>query len=246
MRPDNELAAGLAHTVDVWLLDPERVGATADLDDGAALLSTAERDHAARLLLPEVRRTYVLTRALVRRTLSRYVPVNPSAWTFARSAYGRPEIEGPAGAPALYFSVSHTTGLIGCAVARAREVGLDLEDTAPRSLDPLRVAARFLSRPERDALRGLSAEAATRQFFALWTLKEAYAKARGLGLSLPPERFTVALDGSGHARLVADEVFAEDRAAWQLTPLQPTARHVGALALRRGPAPDLGVSVAWV
>ena len=92
----------------------------------------------------------------------------------------------------LRFSLSHSRGLALYAVARGLEVGCDLEFRDPR-LACGRVAERFFSPPELHALRSLPAERWAEGFFNGWTRKEAYVKARGLGLSLPLDSFAVTL-----------------------------------------------------
>ena len=82
----------------------------------------------ARLVFDRDRRAFLMTRALVRTTLSRYAPVAPADWRFITNAHGRPEIlDRPAGVPDLRFNISHTDGLIACAVTIGREVGVDVE-----------------------------------------------------------------------------------------------------------------------
>jgi 4'-phosphopantetheinyl transferase len=125
---------------------------------------------------------YLLTRALVRRVLSAYAPTAPSAWRFRNGPHGRPEIDPPS---RLSFNLSTCDGLVACLVGLDRQVGLDVEP-ADRGAEVLELAARVLAPSERRALDALAtAEARHDLALTLWTLKEAYLKARGLGLSMP-------------------------------------------------------------
>ncbi len=93
------------------------------------------------------RRAFLLTRALVRTTLSRYAAVGPADWTFVANVHGRPEIlDRPAGVPDLRFNMSHTDGLIACAVTIGREVGVDVEHIDRRLTHD--VAGRFFAPAE--------------------------------------------------------------------------------------------------
>jgi 4'-phosphopantetheinyl transferase len=194
------------------------------------LLTREEAARYARFLVEEPRRQYLVTRALVRTVLSRYVAIPPEAWTFVRNEHGRPEVGGPPGAERLRFSLSNTRGLVVCAVARTCEVGVDVEDLESR-VNPQAIARQFLSPVERSALESLPIEEQRRRFFEYWTLKEAYLKARGLGLSLPLDQFSFHLGEGGLIRISFDSGLDDDPRAWQFTLLAPTARHLLAVAI---------------
>jgi 4'-phosphopantetheinyl transferase len=147
-----------------------------------ALLQTDERERAARFKFDTDRRIYVGAHALVRRALSQHAPVEPAAWRFSGKEGERPEVAEPARSPRLRFSLSHTRTVAACAVVPEVDVGLDVEDFARDA--PLEVADRFAP-SERAALAALGAGPREELFFVFWTLKEAYIKARGLGLAIP-------------------------------------------------------------
>jgi 4'-phosphopantetheinyl transferase len=101
--------------------------------------------------------------------------------------------------PALDFNLSHTTGLVACALARQAVVGVDVEH-ASRRVDLDGVGRRVFSAGEQATLAALPVEAQADRFFEYWTLKEAYMKARGLGFALPPASFELAaLPAAGYA-----------------------------------------------
>jgi len=146
------------------------------------ILSRQEIDSCSAYHREEDRRRALVSRALLRETLSRYAPVRPEAWAFAPGAHGKPAISNPAGLR-LRFNLSHTGKLVACALTLDDEIGVDLEDTT-RELDPFEIAERVFSREEIAAFRALAPESQRRRFFESWTLKEAYLKARGLGFEL--------------------------------------------------------------
>ena len=169
------------------------------------------------------------SRALQRRALSSCTDIAPDAWRFVADNNGRPRIAAPAGAPPLCFSVANTRGLVACAVSLARDVGLDVETW--RDDVPALLVQRCFGPDERTALASLPTAAQPRRFVELWTLKEAYIKARGLGLSLPLERIGLALD-DGPPRLVLDPSLGDDGASWQLALWSPTSSHAAALCVQ--------------
>nr|WP_282449533.1 4'-phosphopantetheinyl transferase superfamily protein [Roseibium sp. CAU 1639] len=104
---------------------------------------------------------------------------DPGAWRFEADATGKPQIRGRRGPD---FSLTHTRGLVACAVATAGRVGIDAE-TDGRSADVDLLLPEVCSPPERAALIALTGAARRSLFLDFWTLKEAYLKAQGLGIS---------------------------------------------------------------
>jgi 4'-phosphopantetheinyl transferase len=81
----------------------------------------------------------------------------------------------------LQFNLSHSHDLALIAVAHDQPVGVDVEfirsDTAV-----MQIADRFFAARESAALRALPEQQQRRAFFDTWTRKEAWLKARGVGL----------------------------------------------------------------
>ena len=209
-----------------------------------ALLSPDEHDRMARLVFERDRRRFLLTRALVRTTLSRYAHVPPAGWSFIANVQGRPEIlDRPRGVPDLRFNLSHTDGLIACAVTIGREVGVDVEHIGRRLTHD--VAGRFFAPREVSDLKRLPDDEQHRVFFDYWTLKEAYIKARGFGLALPLADFAFQLSPSSSPRISFEPSLEDDPATWQFFQDWPTPQHRLALAIRRE-GQDLPVRVHTV
>jgi 4'-phosphopantetheinyl transferase len=165
--------------VHIWFRHTEQIDPQS-IDAARATLSVGERARLERFQFQEDRRDYALAHDLLRRSLSRLAPVSPHEWTFESDAYGKPWVN-PSG---LAFSLSHTRGFVACAVARDLRVGLDIE-RIDRRIDALAIAGRFFSAPEATALERCRADRQAALFVELWTLREAYVKALGLGLSQP-------------------------------------------------------------
>lgn len=187
-----------ANEVHLWLLADSGREAW-PLIAALRLTSPGERQAARRFVFARHRRQYLLTRALVRRVLSRYAAMAPTDWRFARNHHGKPFIAGDRGArPRLHFNVSHTAGLIVCAVSRAGEVGVDTENWE-RQGTLTAVADQYMTPTELVALARLPPDQRPGRLADSWSVKEAYVKACGLGLSLPLTdcRLAPAPDGSG-------------------------------------------------
>lgn len=232
------------NAVHVDLLDSGNPEALSRLETYDALLTEDERQRMARLVFDRDRRRFLLTRALVRTMLSRYAPVAPADWRFVANVHGRPEIvERPRGVPDLRFNISHTDGLIACAVTIGREVGIDVEHIGRRLTHD--VAGRFFAPREVSDLQALPAEEQPRAFFDYWTLKEAYIKARGLGLALPLGDFAFTLAPPAAPVIAFEPSLEDDPARWQFVQDWPTPNHRLGLAVRRD-GPDLPVRIRFV
>jgi 4'-phosphopantetheinyl transferase len=232
------LALG-AREVHVWFARSDEVADPAAATACDVLLSDDERARHRRLLRGG--EEYRAAHALLRSSLSRYVDVNPRSWTFVATSHGRPEIAAPA-ATGLRFSLSHTPGLVACAVTRSREVGVDVED-ARRTDVGAGVAERFFAPAEVATLDALTPAARASRFFELWTLKESYVKARGLGLSLPLDGFAFRVEPPSTVRVAFAPAVRDDARAWQFALFRPTTRHVLALAVRTGAGPPCAIGV---
>lgn len=197
-----------------------------------AWMQPDERARHDRFAFEHTRAEFRLARWLVRTTLSRHTGVDPAAWRFAANAYGRPEIVGPEAHRGWRFNLSHTPGMVAIAVAHGREVGLDVEDTW-RPGDLLGIAPRYFAAPELSDLTALPDEAEQLdRFFQLWTLKESYIKARGMGLALPLDAFWFGWRGP-EVHFGCDARANDDPARWHFTEVRPTRRHRLALAAER-------------
>ena len=220
------------NAVHIDLLQTANADALAKLDAYRTLLTPDEHERMARFVFDRDRRAFLLTRALVRTTLSRYAPVKPADWRFVANVHGRPEIlDRPSGVPDLRFNISHTDGLIACAVAIGREVGVDVEHVGRHLLHD--VAGRHFAPAEVTDLRRLPQEEQHRVFFDYWTLKEAYIKARGFGLALPLGDFAFKLNPPHSPQIAFEPSLDDDPATWQFLQGWPTPQHRLGLAVRR-------------
>jgi 4'-phosphopantetheinyl transferase len=213
--------------VHLWFVQLDEV-APVCLDTYCDLLSDDERDRALRFVFKAHRNAFIVAHAFLRATLSRYAAVAPSAWSFATNDYGRPRVcQRLLGD--LDFNLAHSDGIAVCLVGRGI-IGVDVEDLFRRA--PLEVIDRFFSTIEVQSLIQRPIELRPRRFYEYWTLKESYIKARGLGLSLPLDRFAFDLDSDHRPRISFLPPIEDDASRWQFTLLTPTARHLVAVALR--------------
>ncbi|MEU0677526.1 4'-phosphopantetheinyl transferase superfamily protein [Streptomyces sp. NPDC006172] len=227
-------------TVGLWFCPNE------GLDEATSSLLTPhwldehERETAGRFVFERDRRQYLVAHCLVRRVLSLETGMPEAEVALWRSSRGRPFLQSPpgglpAGARDLDFNLSHAHGYNVVAVARDRRVGVDIERLdrgAERGLDWV---VETFAPQERAYLAGLPAGGRRdRTTLRLWTLKEAYAKARGLGLGLPFDSFWFELDEEqGVTRFHPPEGDNADH--WCFVQLTPRPQALVSLAVERGP-----------
>lgn len=216
-----------AHTVHVW---------RADLGLEAAYLrrleqnlSADERKRASRFRFARDRDRFVGARGLLREILARYLNATPGGLSFGYGAHGKPFLAGE-GQSTLRFNVSHSFDAMLLAIAHAREVGVDVEGVRNSGVATEEIYNMVLSGPEKQALARFGGEDKRTTFLRFWTLKEAYIKADGRGVSLPLERIDVSASDGRLA--VQDQATGEWRKCprWELRTLAPVPGYVTALA----------------
>jgi 4'-phosphopantetheinyl transferase len=176
--------------VHVWRADLEL--GPAELYRLQKTLSPDELDRAARFHFPEDQQRFITARGVLRDILARYLGRSPAELHFSYASFGKPSLASDCAADSLRFNLSHSGSIALYAVARHREVGIDLERIEPRLAED-DIAEKFFSRNEVTGLRSLPPSALLKAFFNCWTRKEAYVKARGEGLQIPLESFDVSL-----------------------------------------------------
>jgi 4'-phosphopantetheinyl transferase len=189
-----------------------------------AMLSEEERARAARFVAERHRRHFVLAHGLVRAALSRQAPpVDPAAWRFIADRHGRPFVAGPRTDKLLHFNLSHTEGCVACVISPSASVGIDVEAT-DRPCSHLAIAEFTFSSAEVADLRGLPPAELIDRFFDYWTLKEAYIKARGMGLRLPLDQFSIRIQRQRKIGIAFAPEFGDDAGRWRFTQASPSPR----------------------
>jgi 4'-phosphopantetheinyl transferase len=229
------------HRVDVWLAHYDQISDPRLHAEYRALLTEEERGKEFRFYFPDDQRRYLVTRAMVRTVLSRYLGVAATDWRFADNDYGRPQIANLTRAECnLCFNISHTRGLIALAVTQRREVGVDVENVRTREVE-IEIADRFFARTEVAELATVPPERQQDRFFEYWTFKESYIKARGMGLSIPLGKFSFHYPHERAVQLAVEPELGDDATRWGFWQYRPTAEHLLALCVERpeGVAPSV-------
>ena len=207
-----------------------------------ALLSAEERAKADRFAFAHDRDGYVAAHALLRATLSDFFARAPQDWTFVTGAWGKPRIDASDGSARLCFNLSHTRGHVAVAVALDREVGVDVERVAPARADE-EVARQLFAPAEFTAFQEEPEAKRAEAFFDVWTLKEAYIKAVGLGVALPLKDFAFTREP---LRISFAPTLDDVPSRWLFRRFRPAPDIAMALAVRRGPGAEPSVNLRQV
>jgi len=217
-----DLGPGLVHLWQTPLEDR-----ASEVTSRFELLSRDKQERALRFREGRPRNDFVVTRGTLRTLLARYLGTAPQEVQFCYGRNGKPLLGSNSN---LRFNVSHTHGLAILAFAKNRAIGVDVENVN-RETDAKRLAERFFSQSERQALRHLSGQQLQAAFFRCWTRKEAYIKATGDGLALPLSQFDVSIAAGDRDALLATRPDRSEASRWTICDVPVIAEYAAAVAV---------------
>jgi 4'-phosphopantetheinyl transferase len=214
--------------VDLWTVDLSLPFAREQ--DLMKLLSADELHRADAFVFDEDRTRYICWQGSLRCILGGYLGISPALVTFERAEFGKPFLCPAINPSDIRFNISHSHTLMLVAVARARELGIDVEYHRDNIVAE-QIPERFLSPREVVQLRALPLQLQQRAFFNCWTRKEAYIKALGEGLSHPLHSFDVSFapDADAALRYVAGN--PEELTRWSFHNIELGSSYSAALVV---------------
>jgi 4'-phosphopantetheinyl transferase len=225
----DELGADEAHVWRVSLDQPADMIAKL-----APLLSQDERQRARRFHRPVDRDRFIAGRGILRKIISAYLALSPGQLRFTYNEYGKPAVSDEQNDRALNFNLSHSAELILYAITRGRDVGIDIEYIR-EDFATLEIAEHFFSKDEVTSLKSLPTDQRTIGFFNCWSRKEAFIKAKGMGVSYPLDRFTVSLAPGDPPALLKVDDDEREVARWKMYELKPGAGYAAAMIATEPP-----------
>ncbi|MCR9194373.1 MAG: 4'-phosphopantetheinyl transferase superfamily protein [Hyphomonas sp.] len=224
IQPDTEIAAN------VWLWDNAEFSGQAEAL--ASVLSEEEIALRDRQFSPTKGLYWAISRARIRQKLAEMTGRSAAQIEFEEDRFGHLTLK----QADLSFSVSHDGAWTALAVCETARIGIDIESIKPLSREEMEWP---LSPRERCDLAGVGDEHLLQAFFRYWTLKEAFIKALGLGVSFPLEDFDMSPFGAAAALLrVAGDPDAPEEWCFEAREIRPGLRF--ALALKtEGNSPKL-------
>ena len=213
--------------VDDWEPDETVDGEPGSLDR----MLGAEAERYREIGHPEVRRRFAASRLLLRYAAGMAVGAEPEQFEIARHPNGRPYLRG---CDQVEVSISHTGRIVVAGISRLGPIGVDVE-SVERPMDRAELAELVCSPYESEVLRGLPQQDRENYLVRLWTLKEAYSKALGLGMRLSFRAFGFELEPEGPtARLMQFDGEVGDGEQWAFESHNLEGRYAVGLAVTQG------------
>jgi 4'-phosphopantetheinyl transferase len=170
------------------------------------VLSEDEQRRAAKFHFDRDRVRYTVARGCLRMICAYYSDSPPEAFRFVHNKYGKPRLDGTLGN--INFNLSHSHKIIVYGFAYGREIGIDVEEI-DTSKDSGRLLDHVFSESEKRDYMNIPETKKLEAFYTCWSRKEAYIKARGKGLSIPLDSFSVTVDPDEIPRLISADPESE-------------------------------------
>ncbi|CAM4415826.1 4'-phosphopantetheinyl transferase family protein [Zobellia nedashkovskayae] len=197
-----------------------------ELDRYLKLLSQDEIERANRFKFQKDRKTYILARGLLRILSERYLNIHDDQVCFTYNEFGKPSYDLKT---LLRFNVSHSGELIVLAFVAKGEVGVDVE-RIKTNFDIVKIAEGFFSKDEVSSVLAFPEEKRAKAFFNCWTRKEAFIKAKGVGLSFDLTSFSVSINDN-NPELLRTQWNPSEKNDWKLFSFVPQEGYCSALSV---------------
>lgn len=192
------------------------------------LLTAEEQERAQRFHFTKDRARFVAARGILRKLLGQYLKAPPQELRLQVNSHGKPEL---IDYPALQFNLSHSHEIALYAIALEQAVGVDVEYIDnQRDIDA--IAKRFFTPAEYQLLINLTGEAKQQAFFALWTSKEAFIKALGVGLSYSLDKVEITWGLHQSVKLLTLYDATQNVEDWYLASLDPVPNYAAAIVMK--------------
>ncbi|MCM0036382.1 MAG: 4'-phosphopantetheinyl transferase superfamily protein [Burkholderiaceae bacterium] len=231
----------LTHTK-VWYLAPECIEDVSTRERLLRWLSVEERDRMQKFHATRHQHTYLVAHALVRGALARELGCAPLELIFENNMFGKPRLVLPDASAKLEFNLSHTEGMCVVAVSRSSRVGCDVESLNQPSLE-VDIARNFFTPEESEEILMHPPARQVERLLTYWTLKEAYIKAEGQGLSMGLDTFYFSLQENQPPRLMLKSGAQQPSAAWKFKQIMISDHHLFSVAIEPEQGMDVDIEI---
>jgi 4'-phosphopantetheinyl transferase len=215
----------------IWLTIPDNIKNSGVITQLLSLLSAEEIKKHNRLYFSADRHLYLVSHALVRKVLAKYLEKQPADLKFHYVENGKPEILLSKNDPIIRFNLSHTAGLAACIVTMNDDCGIDAEAIVNKTAS-LDIAHSMFSDSEFEHLKSLTGRSYLEEFFTRWTLREAYVKALGQGIDYPINQLLFNIKDDSDIDVSFQGKLGDACQFWQFQVMRPTADHIVTTAIK--------------
>ena len=134
---------------------------------------------------------FLVGRALTKLLLSKCLEIEPEKIHLIKNNYGKLYLRDYLkykNGEFIQFNIAHSHNIVACAFALTNEVGIDIEKVQGPILD---IVERFFSVGEKEYITKCELTQRNMMAYKIWTLKESFIKAKGVGLSIALDSFDV-------------------------------------------------------
>lgn len=220
------------HISDIIIIrhvQPSQISDQTQLDEFESWLDSAEMQRLQRLRKTPNRQRFLVSHALMRQTLAEQAGCHPWEVEFMLTQHGKPAVRAPATLTHIGFNLTHSHDMAAIALCRTGPVGIDLE-YLNRTRPSTDLARRYFTLAEYQDIIDQPALEQHIRLLTYWTLKEAYIKAEGWGLSIGLDSFEFELAADGIIKLRILDPSASPSRNWQFQLLNLGKTYLGALA----------------
>ncbi|HYF97970.1 MAG TPA: 4'-phosphopantetheinyl transferase superfamily protein [Coxiellaceae bacterium] len=226
VKPPQQLSL-VPHTLQLWAVEIESFLSQAEIL--AECLSEEEMHQAQRFVTTQLGNNYIVAHAFLRKILGAYLGLEASKIKFSTREQGKPCLDPTHHSVSLEFNMSHTKGLALYGVALT-PVGVDVE-LSRYDMQLEEIAERFFTPSEYQILCALPQAERQKAFYRCWTLKEAFIKGLGEGLSYGLDKFEVDFVNDGTNCLKSIKGSSAEVDAWSLQNISYSEDYAAAFAL---------------
>lgn len=228
------------HNVHIWKLtldlEPEA------LENARRVLSPAELARAYRFVFLRDQHRFVAARGQLRSILANYLGIKATAVDFRYGPYGKPELDVRGTEPLLHFNLSHSCGLGIVGVTHGRRIGVDIEKLKDNG-DADGIVKTCFAQLEINDYFALPVSQRVSAFYRMWTRKESYMKATGLGMTQSLSQFAVSVKANEPVQLRHHNADSSEPMRWTLRDLEIDSAFAAALAVE-GPLVSVRISTS--
>ncbi len=192
------------------------------------ILSEDEISQADRITSPAGQNRFIIGRGYLRIILGACIKTDPGKIQYTYNSFGKPFLS-PAHRNPVRFNLSNSRSTALIAVSKGYEIGIDLE-YIKTNRDFERLADRYFHRRETADLMKLPRTERIEAFYNCWCRKEAYIKARGMGMAIPLDQFRVSVNPDEPPLLLSTEHDPGAYQCWGLKQISPGNDFAGAVA----------------
>jgi 4'-phosphopantetheinyl transferase len=199
-----------------------------DIESMYSALSGDEKKRADRFHFPHHRQRFIVAHSLLRSILGIYLGQTPASLKFLNDSKGKPYLKPNGADTGLYFNLSHSNDVALLGIVLNRQIGVDIEFIRPLS-NMESIAGRYFSESEMNMILNRPEKECNQIFFNYWTIKEAYLKATGEGISGLAQMniLSCVQDNEFHHTKITDA----SNKPWSIRLIHPTPGYAAALAV---------------